>query len=162
MWTVLLGFLLISGLVAYFLSRGQKGKRGNPPAPKRIPARRPPSPDESPALPLENRDDLRLDQKGLLNLQTRELHSFAEAKKRVQEGMEVILSAPPDISWAAKKPLSLEEVSPGVLRTVREQIGGLKEFKNAYQLSKVLDDPYVNISRLSRLIVTDPSSRGRC
>lgn len=82
--------------------------------------------------------------------------SSDDFRKRIEQGIDSILSSGP-----AKAPEvgilgKLKDLDPDIKKTVLNQIGHLKKFRATYQLYRALDDPNVNMSELSKIIVTDP------
>ena len=99
--------------------------------------------------------------KGQLIPELRRPDQTVELTNRIQEGIEFIFSTKPGMVAEPKKTLRLGEVDPKVMKTVKEHIGRLKDFKAKFQLYKGLDNPNVDMSQLAKFIVTDPILSGK-
>jgi HD-like signal output (HDOD) protein len=82
-------------------------------------------------------------------------------RKRIEQGIESIFLSKPAAAGQTRSFGKLEEVHPEVWKVVSRQIDHLKNFRATYQLYKALDDPNVNMSQLSKIIVTDPILTGK-
>ncbi len=87
--------------------------------------------------------------------------STEDFRKRIERGIDSILPSKPigisEVSSFGK----LENLDPNIKKTVLHHIDHLKNFRVTYQLCKTLDDPNVNMSELSKIIVTDPILTGK-
>jgi HD-like signal output (HDOD) protein len=158
---------LVIAILAYLILRkGNKAKLRVRPKSKRIepqkvdprvgPSRRP-VPDSQGILELEDV----IDDKGILIPEFKGPDQSDEFKKRIREGIEFIFSTKAGTIVEQNKTLRLEEVDPKVMKSVKERISQLKDFKTKFELYRGLDYADTNMSQLSKLIATDPIISGK-
>lgn len=77
-------------------------------------------------------------------------------RSHILDGIDYILSSyrPED----AKSPLPLQrhEIRPEIVAKVKAHVGDMKEFSSFDEISKLLDDPNIDMSKIARKISTDP------
>ncbi len=77
-------------------------------------------------------------------------------KSAVLEGLKYILSNPKDNESIFQMPHELGQLNQDIVDSIRWQVGDMKEFTSAYELTVMLDDPNVNMSKVARRISADP------
>ena len=166
MWILFFCILLIIGILSYLFIFKRDKKKGtiNYQSRGKKPSRRSEKSVLQEGPPVFSRNltqNVILDDTGMLIPELERSDQSEDLKKRIQEGIEVIFSAKPKEVPEPKKTLELKEIDPKVKETVLQGISCLKDFRAAYQLYKTLDDPQINMSQLSKLVVTDPVLSGK-
>jgi HD-like signal output (HDOD) protein len=77
-------------------------------------------------------------------------------KSTVQEGINYITSSPVILDSKSTKPHQLSELSQDIIDSVKSQVGDMREFASVHEMSLMLDDPNVDMSKVARKISTDP------
>jgi HD-like signal output (HDOD) protein len=80
---------------------------------------------------------------------------------RVAEGVSAIFSSQPSASFARERMLTLQDVSPGVIKRVRTIIGNMKDFGASYRVSRYLSYPNISLSRIAAAVKADPVLAGK-
>lgn len=84
-----------------------------------------------------------------------------EFKKRIRNGVEAIFSGKTEKALEQRKALESGIIRPEVKEDVLKVIRQLKEFRSTYPLLRDLDNPEINLSQISKLIVKDPVLSGK-
>jgi putative nucleotidyltransferase with HDIG domain len=87
--------------------------------------------------------------------------SSDDFRKRIEQGIDSILQSKPAEALEVRIFRKLENLDPNIKKAVLHHIDHLKNFRATYQLYKALDDPNMNMSELSKIIVTDPILTGK-
>jgi HD-like signal output (HDOD) protein len=154
-------------ILAYlFLHRGNKANLRARPKNKRIEPQKVGPRAGHPAHPVADSQGIIelenvIDDKGILLPEFKGPDQSDEFKKRIQEGIEFIFSTKAGTIVEQNKTLRLEEVDPKVMKSVKERISQLKDFKTKFELYRGLDYADTNMSQLSKLIATDPIISGK-
>jgi HD-like signal output (HDOD) protein len=74
----------------------------------------------------------------------------------VLEGINNILSSYRLEDPKSPLPLQRPEIKPDIVAKVKNHVGNLKEFSSFDELSKLVDDPNVDMSKIAKKISTDP------
>jgi len=78
-------------------------------------------------------------------------------KDNIEAGLETIYPAHDMTPSPLVLPLEYQDVAPETLRIVRERLAQLKNFRSVHeQLQRILNDPTVQISDISKLVTSDP------
>ncbi len=77
-------------------------------------------------------------------------------RSAVLEGLAYIASGADTAEPSSQMPHELSELNPGIVDSIRWQVGDMKEFTSAHEMSLMLDDPNVNLSNVARRISSDP------
>jgi len=77
-------------------------------------------------------------------------------KSSILEGMHYIVSNPQTMDSVSQKPHQFSELSQDVVNSVKSQVSDMKEFTSAYEMSLMMDDPNVDMSKVARRISSDP------
>lgn len=81
--------------------------------------------------------------------------------ERVAGGISSIFSSPAPGTMIRERMLTLEDVSPGVIKRVRAITGTMKDFGASYRVSRHLSDPNVSLSQIAAAIKADPVLTGK-
>lgn len=85
--------------------------------------------------------------------QNKDLEALRET---VQAGLNTMFSGDSTEQSAGPLPLTRYETTLELYNAVKNSFGNMKEFSSVYELSHLLDDPNVDLSRVAKLISTDP------
>ncbi len=86
--------------------------------------------------------------------QNKDLDALRES---VQAGIKAMFSGvSTEQSSADPLPLTRYEATLEIYNAVKNAFGSIKDFSSVYELSRLLDDPQVDLSRVTKLISTDP------
>ncbi len=81
--------------------------------------------------------------------------------ERVTEGLSSIFSSGSAVTFAQERPLTLENVSPGVTKRVRAITNSMKDFGASYRVCQYLGDPNISLSQIAAAIKADPVLTGK-
>jgi putative nucleotidyltransferase with HDIG domain len=81
--------------------------------------------------------------------------------ERVAEGFSAIFVSQPSACLARERMLTLQDVSPGVIKRVRAITGNMKDFGASYRVSQYLSDPNISLSQIAAAIKADPVLTGK-
>ena len=87
--------------------------------------------------------------------------SSDDFRKQIEQGIDSIFQSKPAGALEVRIFRKLENLDPNIKKAVLHHIDHLKNFRTTYQLYKALDDPNMNMSKLSKIIVTDPILTGK-
>lgn len=87
--------------------------------------------------------------------------SSDDFRKRIEQRIDSILPSKPAGGSEVRIFGKLENLDPYIKKGVLHHIDHLKNFRATHQLYKTLDDPNVNMSELSKIIVIDPILTGK-
>lgn len=80
-----------------------------------------------------------------------------DMKQYIQAGIEALFTGQTILKGDHRKPLSGNDVSPVIRDIIVKQIDNLKHFRAEHvRLQKIMNDPAVGMSELSKVIVADP------
>jgi hypothetical protein len=83
------------------------------------------------------------------------IHS--NVKRFIQTGIEALFAGRAGLEGNQRKPLSRQDISPETVDIVVKQIANLKHFRAVHiRLQKLINDPAVGMSDLSKVILADP------
>jgi hypothetical protein len=77
-------------------------------------------------------------------------------RESVQAGLKTMFSGESTEQADGPLPLTRYETTLELYNAVKNSFGNMKEFSSVYELSHLLDDPNVDLSRVAKLISTDP------
>jgi HD-like signal output (HDOD) protein len=77
-------------------------------------------------------------------------------KSTVLEGLNYITSDHRTAESTSQMPHELGEIRQDIVDAIKWQVGDMKEFTSAYEMSLMLDDPNVNMSNVAKRISSDP------
>jgi HD-like signal output (HDOD) protein len=77
-------------------------------------------------------------------------------KSTVLEGLNFITSNQKTVESTSQMPHELGEIRQDIVDAIKWQVGDMKEFTSAYEMSLMLDDPNVNMSNVAKRISSDP------
>jgi HD-like signal output (HDOD) protein len=77
-------------------------------------------------------------------------------RKTIQAGLKTIFSGASTEQADGPLPSTRYEITLDVYHAVKEGFVDIKEFSSVYDLSTLLDDPNVDLSRIAKIISTDP------
>jgi HD-like signal output (HDOD) protein/tRNA A-37 threonylcarbamoyl transferase component Bud32 len=78
-------------------------------------------------------------------------------KNHIQAGLETIYATPYINPYPNVVPMESWNVSPETIRIVRDRLSQLKNFRSVHErLQRILNDPNVQISDISKLVTSDP------
>jgi len=163
----LIGSLIVVGLLLFFyLSRKDKaswrsGGKGRAAKTVAI-ADKTPNPKTQAPSPQILAESMILDETGMIipEMVVSE-PSSDDLRKRIEQGIDSILPLKPAEASEVKRFGKLENLDPNIKKALLHTIDRLKNFRATYQLYKTLDNPDVNMSELSKIIVTDPILTGK-
>jgi HD-like signal output (HDOD) protein len=164
MWVFLICLLMVIGLLAIIFLVQDRGVK--PAISTSVVKKPPPVPREeatrnaSSAITGEPRENV-ADEDGTLIEDPSRPNTADDIQVRVQNGLNLLFSDPAESTHISLLPLRLEHVDPVVKSTVLNRINQLKAFRSSYDLYQSLDDPKMDMSTLSRTIVTDPILSGK-
>jgi HD-like signal output (HDOD) protein len=92
----------------------------------------------------------------VLNVSDTPFNTIDPLRAHVLDGIETILSSHSLKDPRTPLPLQRTEIKPDIVAKVKSHVGDLKEFSSAYELSKLLDDPNVDMPKIAKKISTDP------
>jgi HD-like signal output (HDOD) protein len=166
MWGFFLGILVIAALLLIFYSyrkaeRFRASDRGRESRKLRRKPEKTATPEtETPSSQILAQTMI-LDETGMIIPELTVSDPSDNIRKRIEQGVESIFSSKPAGALEVKVSGKMEDIDPEIKKAVSRQIDHLKNFRATYQLYKALDDPNVNMSQLSRVIVTDPILTGK-
>jgi len=132
-----ISFLLLIALIFYLMNKQKilaKGGKDKPSVKKR-------------SLP---------DQNKAFSYQHKELESVGAHRKSVQNGLKSIFSGAQFEFVNEPLPLKRVDVSKDLHGRIHVCFGDMREFSSVYEISNLLDDPQVDLSRIAKIISTDP------
>jgi HD-like signal output (HDOD) protein len=91
-----------------------------------------------------------------LNVPEKPLDRIGPLRSHVSDGIKIILSSYRLEDPISSLPLQRPEIKPDVVAKVKNHIGDMKEFSSFDELSRLLDDPNVDMSKISKKISMDP------
>jgi len=77
-------------------------------------------------------------------------------KSTVLEGLNYITSNPKGNGSIPQMPHELGQLNQDIVDSIKWQVGDMKEFTSAHEMSLMLDDPNVNMSNVAKRISSDP------
>jgi len=77
-------------------------------------------------------------------------------RESIQRGLKSIFSGVPFDFWNEPLPLKRADVPQEFHSTIKDCVGDMREFSSVYKISNLLDDPQVDLSRVAKIISTDP------
>jgi len=77
-------------------------------------------------------------------------------RETIQAGLKTIFSGASTEQADGPLPSTRYEISLDVYRAVKEGFVDIKEFSSVYEISTLLDDPQVDLSRIAKIISIDP------
>jgi hypothetical protein len=77
-------------------------------------------------------------------------------RETIQAGLKTIFSGASTEQADGPLPSTKYEISLDVYRAVKEGFVDIKEFSSVYEISTLLDDPQVDLSRIAKIISIDP------
>jgi hypothetical protein len=77
-------------------------------------------------------------------------------KSTVLEGLNYITSDHKTAESTLQMPHELGEIPQDIVDAIKWQVGDMKEFTSAYEMSLMLDDPNVKMSKVAERISSDP------
>jgi HD-like signal output (HDOD) protein len=90
------------------------------------------------------------------DIYNRPLHRIVKIKADVLNGIDYILSGYRLDDIKSTLPLQRKEIRQEIVSKIKTHVGGMKEFSSFDELSRLLDDPDVAISKIAKKISTDP------
>lgn len=123
--------------------------------------------NRSPQIPLSKKDKARFQgcsasvlrkeaEPLLLNVPDNRLDRINSLRSHVLDGIKNILSLHSVEDPKPPLPLQRTEIKPDIVAKVKSHVGDMKEFSSVYELTKLLDDPNVDMSKIGKKISTDP------
>lgn len=92
----------------------------------------------------------------VLNVSDTPFNTIDSLRSHVLDGIENIFSSYSPEDPRTRLPLQRTEIKPDIVAKVKSHVGDLKEFSSAYELSKLLDNPNVDMPKIAKKISTDP------
>ena len=92
----------------------------------------------------------------VLNVPDNRLDRIDSLRSHVLNGIKYILSIHSLEEPKPPLPLQRTEIKPDIVAKVKSHVGDMKEFSSVYELSKLLDDPNVDMGKIAKKISTDP------
>jgi HD-like signal output (HDOD) protein len=92
----------------------------------------------------------------VLNVPDNRLDRIDSLRSHVLDGINNILSIHSLEDPKPPLPLQRTEIKPDIVAKVKSHVGDMKEFSSVYELSKLLDDPNVDMGKIAKKISTDP------
>lgn len=84
------------------------------------------------------------------------LVTITQLKAHVLKGINNILSNYRPEDTKSNLPLQRKEIDPDIVAKVKTHVGDMKEFSSFDELSALLDDPNVDMTKIAKRISTDP------
>jgi len=161
----IVSFVIVIFLVLfYFFSSRQNKKMPQKPTPKVIPAK-----EEQPSKTTGKKIKELQPHAGPVPIQAKDLQAavipdeavifsiHSDMKQFVQTGVETLFAGQTGLKGEHRKPLSRQDIPPTTQDIVVKQIDNLKHFRAEHvRLQKIMNDPTVGMSELSKVIVADP------
>jgi HD-like signal output (HDOD) protein len=91
-----------------------------------------------------------------LNFPDKPFDRIGTLRTHVLDGIKYILSSYRPEDPQSPLPLQRPEIKPDIIAEVKSHVGDMKEFSSFDELSRLLDDPNVDMSRIAKKISTDP------
>jgi len=91
-----------------------------------------------------------------LNVSDKPFDRIGPLRAHVLDGINNILSSYQLEDPKSPLPLQRPEIKPEIVAKVKSHVGDMKEFSSFDELSKLLDDPNVDMSKIAKKISTDP------
>jgi len=91
-----------------------------------------------------------------LNVPDKPLDRIGPLRSHVSDGIKYILSSYKPEDPKSPLPLQRPEIKPEVIAKVKNHVGDMKEFSSFDELSRLLDDPNVDMSKIAKKISMDP------
>lgn len=107
-------------------------------------------------LPIGRPESTRIEKADETNQGSEKSESVDPFKSRVQEGLNHIIANPVILDSKFTKPYQLSELSQDMVDSVKSQVGDMREFASVHEMSLMLDDPNVDMSKVAKKISTDP------
>jgi HD-like signal output (HDOD) protein len=92
----------------------------------------------------------------VLNVPDNRFDRIDSLRYHVLDGIKYILSIKSLEDPKPPLPLQRTEIKPDIVAKVKSHVGDMKEFSSVYELSKLLDDPNVDMGKIAKKISTDP------
>jgi HD-like signal output (HDOD) protein len=123
--------------------------------------------NRSPQIPLSKKDKARFQgcsasvlrkeaEPLVLNVPDNRLDRINSLRSHVLDGIKNILSLHSVEDPKPPLPMQRTEIKPDIVAKVKSHVGDMKEFSSVYELTKLLDDPNVDMSKIGKKISTDP------
>jgi len=91
-----------------------------------------------------------------LNIHDNPIDRIAQLKVHVMDGINNILSSYQPEDTKSPLPYQRQEINPEIVAKVKSYVGNMKVFSSFDELSRLLDDANVDMSRIAKKISTDP------
>jgi HD-like signal output (HDOD) protein len=101
-------------------------------------------------------EDVIPDAAGILATEHDRLEQVKESTTHIREGIECVFSGEPGTVSKDRRPFAVEDIRPEVMEVVTGSITELNDFGAMYNTYRVLDDPNISMSHISKIVVTDP------